>query len=79
MKSGSALAAAHRTWIDVKAWFTDGRDKAAIVTEVHRGENVLITFYQSAVDDSHITPKIRDLLFEQLKTVKEQNAAVDTL
>lgn len=79
IKSGSALAAAHRTWIDVKSWFTDGRDKQAIITEVHRGENVLITFYQSAVDDTSITPKVRDLLFEQLKTVKEQNASVDAV
>ncbi|CAF1068200.1 unnamed protein product [Rotaria sp. Silwood1] len=77
--SGSALAAAHRTWIDVKSWFTDGRDKAAIVTEVHHGENVLIKLYESAIEDPDIIVKVRDFLHEQLKTVKEQNASVDVL
>jgi len=79
VKTGSALAAAHRTWIDVKSWFTDGRDRSVIVSEIHRGENVLISLYQSAIDDQDILPKVRDLLFEQVKTIKEQNASVDAL
>ena len=79
VKSGSAIAAAHRTWIDVKAWFTDGRDKQAIVTEVHRGEEVLIKFYESAIEDANLLAKVRDFLQEQLKTVKEQNASVDAI
>ena len=79
MKTGSTIAAAHRTWIDVKAWFTDGRDKSVIITEVHRGEEVLITFYQSAIEDPNIVPKVRDFLQEQLKTIREQNASVDTI
>jgi len=79
VKSGSTLAAAHRTWIDVKSWFTDGRDKSAIVTEVHNGEAVLIKLYEAAIEDHDILVKVRDLLHEQLKTVKEQNASVDAL
>jgi uncharacterized protein (TIGR02284 family) len=79
VKTGSAMAAAHRTWIDVKAWFTDGRDKSVIVSEVHLGEEVLIKFYQSAIADPNIIPKVRDLLQEQLKTVTEQNASVDAI
>ncbi|CAF3597659.1 unnamed protein product, partial [Rotaria sp. Silwood2] len=73
IKSGSAIAAAHRTWIDVKTWFTDGRDKSAIAAEVHRGEQILIRFYEVAIEDANIPSKIRDLLAEQLKQVKEQN------
>ncbi len=79
IKSGSAIAAAHRTWIDVKTWFTDGRDKSVIASEVHRGEEILIMFYQTALQDPDILPQIRDLLQEQLKTVKEQNLAVDAI
>jgi uncharacterized protein (TIGR02284 family) len=79
IKSGSAIAAAHRTWIDVKAWFTDGQDKSVIITEVHRGEEILIKFYETAVEDPNINSKIRDLLQEQLQTVKEQNASVDVI
>ncbi len=63
----------------MKAWFTDGRDKSIIITEVHRGEEILIQFYQTALEDPNLLPKLRDLLQEQLKTVKEQNAAVDAI
>ncbi len=79
IKEGSTLAAAHRTWIDVKSWFTDGRDRSAIVAEVHRGEAVLIRLYETAIGDPDIVVKVRDLLNEQLKTIKEQNASVDAL
>ena len=58
---------------------TDGRDKSVIITEVHRGEGILIAFYEKALEDPNITPKVRDLLQEQLKTVKAQNASVDTI
>ncbi|CAF1446073.1 unnamed protein product [Rotaria magnacalcarata] len=79
IKSGSAIAAAHRTWIDIKAWFTDGRDKSVIITEVHRGEQILIKFYEAALEDQNILPKVRDLLHEQLTKVKEQNLSINTI
>ena len=63
----------------MKAWFTDGRDKSVIVTEVHNGEGVLIKLYETAIEDPDILVKVRDLLHEQLKIVKEQNASVDAL
>jgi hypothetical protein len=63
----------------VKSWFTDGRDKSAIVAEVHRGEEALITLYQNAIEDPDIVPKVRDLLHEQVKTIREQNASVDAI
>jgi len=79
VQSGSTLAAAHRTWIDVKSWFTDGRDKSAIVSEVHLGEAALIKLYESAINDPDVAIKVRDLLHEQLKIVKQQDASVDAL
>jgi hypothetical protein len=39
----------------------------------------LIKLYQTAIEDSDILPKVRDLLQEQMKTIQEQNAAVDAL
>jgi len=77
--SGSTLAAAHRTWIDVKSWFTDGRDRSAIISEVHLGEAYLIKQYELAIEDPDLNVKVRDLLHEQLKTIKEQDFAVDAL
>jgi uncharacterized protein (TIGR02284 family) len=79
VQSGSTLAAAHRTWIDVKSWFTDGRDRSAIIAEVHRGEAYLILQYEAAIQDPDVNVKVRDLLHAQLKTIKEQDAAVDAL
>ncbi|CAF1535165.1 unnamed protein product, partial [Adineta steineri] len=70
---------AHRTWIDVKAWFTDGRDKSAIISEVHLGEEALIKLYETAIEDSDIPLKLRDLLHAQVKIIKEQNASVDAI
>jgi hypothetical protein len=39
----------------------------------------LIKLYQAAIEDPDILPKVRDLLHEQMKTIKDQNAAVDAL
>ena len=43
--SGSGLAATRQAWIDVKAWLNDGRDKAAILAEIHRSEAHLMQQY----------------------------------
>jgi uncharacterized protein (TIGR02284 family) len=79
VQSGSIVGAAHRTWIDVKSWFSDGQDKSAIVAEVHRGEEILIKFYEMAIEDTDIVLKVRDLLHEQVKIIRGQNAAVNAL
>lgn len=79
IKEGSTLAAAHRAWIDVKAWYTDGLDKEAIINEVHRGEQILIKFYEAALEDPSISPTIRDFLLEQLAKVTDQNLSIDTI
>ena len=50
--SGSGLAAIHRSWFDAKTWFTDGRDKAAIIAEIHRSEMHLIQQYEEALSES---------------------------
>lgn len=79
VQSGSTLGAVHRTWIDVKSWFTDGRDKSAIIAEVHRGEETLIKGYEAAIEDPNIVATVRDLLHEQVKTIREQNASVNAI
>jgi uncharacterized protein (TIGR02284 family) len=75
--SGSGLAAVHRSWVDVKAWFTDGREKAAIIAEICRGETHLIQEYEAALlEDEYLTDKVRQVLQEQLKTIRAQYVAV---
>ena len=73
------MAAIHRTWINFKIWLNDHRDRSVIITEIHRGEQILIKFYETALEDPNIMPNVRNLLQEQLDKVKEQNSSVDTV
>ena len=80
MTSGSAAETAYDSWIDVKAWFNDGLDKAAIFAEVHRGEAHLIRHYIAALGEpKYLTDKVWRLLQEQLKSIKEQDASFYSL
>ncbi len=80
MTSGTGLEAAHEAWINIKAWFNDGLDKATIFTEVHRCEAHLIDHYIMALSQpEHLTDKVWRVLQEQLKTIKEQDAALYSL
>ena len=66
--------------MDVKAWFNDGLDKAAIFAEVHRGEAHLIRHYVAALSEpKHLTDKLWRLLQDQLKIIKDQDASVYAL
>ncbi|CAF3840666.1 unnamed protein product [Rotaria sp. Silwood1] len=78
--SSSGLGKAHQTWIDAKAWCTDGRSKASAIAEVHRGETRLIHLYDVALSEAEpLNEKVRQVLQEQLKTIREQDAAICVL
>ncbi|CAF3840681.1 unnamed protein product [Rotaria sp. Silwood1] len=78
--SSSGLGTAHQTWVDVKAWSTDGRGKAAAVAEVHRSETHLIHQYEVALSEAKLlNEKVREVLQKQLKTVQEQDATICVL
>jgi hypothetical protein len=75
--SGSNLPAVHRWWADVKAWFTEDGDKAAIVADIHHGEIHLIQQYEDALSEHELlTETVTQVLLEQLKIIREQDAAV---
>ena len=75
--SGSAVESIHDSWMNVKAWFNDGLDKAAIFAELHRGETHLIDHYITALSEpEHLTDKVWRILQEQLKSIKEQDASL---
>ncbi|MEM1365197.1 MAG: PA2169 family four-helix-bundle protein [Pseudomonadota bacterium] len=50
---GSLLAAAHRLWVDAKAWISDGDD--AIMQELIRGEESLLKAYDEAIEPATVT------------------------
>ena len=66
----SFLAAAHRTFLDLKQAFTTKDDKA-IITEVERGEDHIKSKFESALDDG-------DLLPSSLAVIREAFASVRT-
>lgn len=52
----SFLAAAHRTFLDLKQAFTSNTDKA-IVNEVERGEDHIKAKFESAIQDERLSPE----------------------
>jgi hypothetical protein len=59
------------------AWFTDGRSKTSIVAEIHHSETDLIHQYEVALSEPKLLNEaVRQVLQEQLKTIREQDAAI---
>lgn len=54
--SSSFLAAAHRTFLDLKQAFTSKNDKA-IIAEVERGEDHIKAKFESALQDGDLAPE----------------------
>lgn len=61
---GSAAAAVHRGWLNLKAAIT-GRDEAAVITECLRGEELAVKHYEDALKDEHLPPESRALVERQ--------------
>lgn len=60
---GTAAAALHRTWLQIKARVADDRDNA-VLQEAARGERYAVQAYDDAVADM-IPPDVRDLVEAQ--------------
>src|SRR5436190_1469294 len=57
----SFLAAAHRTFMNLKDAVT-GRDDKAVVEEVERGEDYIKEKYQAALSDTDVSPQVRQVI-----------------
>lgn len=68
--SGSTLASAHRLYVDLKSLLTGG-DRGAIIHEIERGENYLISQYQDILGHGMPEP-LKGLLQKQVKEVQSQ-------
>ena len=66
---GSLLASAHRTFMDLKTTVM-GNDEQAVVSEVERGEDVIKAKYESALEDSALSPTTRSLIADCYTSVK---------
>jgi uncharacterized protein (TIGR02284 family) len=74
---GTVSGAAHRGWVNLKAAIT-GRDKAAILTECERGEDVAKTAYADALEGP-LPPDIRVVLQRQYNGVRQNHDRVRNL
>ncbi|GHF47992.1 uncharacterized protein (TIGR02284 family) [Deinococcus metalli] len=77
-ESGSVGAALHRAWLNVRDALT-GRDDAAVVAEVERGEDVAVQNYQDVLDETDLPATIRALVEKQYAQVKASHDQVRDL
>ena len=66
---GSVLAAAHRTFMDLKQAFT-GRDDKAVIQEVERGEDYIKNKFEAALQDTNLDPLSRSVVEQAYRSVK---------
>jgi len=58
---GSAAGAAHRTWMDVKAFFAGDNDDA-MLEEAVRGDKAAIQDYDKALVETMMPPRIKEII-----------------
>ncbi|SNR39968.1 conserved hypothetical protein [Maribacter sedimenticola] len=61
---GSAAGAVHRTWMDVKSFFSGDNDEA-MLEEAVRGDKAAIEDYDKALAETMIPPRVKDLIRAQ--------------
>jgi len=66
---GTALAAGHRAFVNLKAAVT-GRDDKAIVAEVERGEDHIKAKFEAALKDDDLSPQCRSLVEMAYSSIK---------
>ncbi len=72
-KSGSVTGAAHRTWMEVKSWFSSDNDEA-MLEEAIRGEKASVEEYHDVLQETTLPASTKDILLSQ-KTEIEQGLA----
>jgi uncharacterized protein (TIGR02284 family) len=77
-QDSSILAAAHRTFMDLKHAIT-GKDDKAIVQEVERGEDQIKAKFEDAMKDSDLTPATRAAITDAFASVREGHDKMSTL
>ena len=75
---GSVLGAVHRGWVNLKSTMT-GRDDVAILEECERGEDVAKAVYRKALEDSSLTPDVRQAVQRQYDAVLRNHDQIRAL
>lgn len=68
----------HRTWLNVKAFFS-GHTTKSVLEECEFGEDATQKAYKSAIEDEGVSAYIKDILTEQEVTLKAAHDKVKAL
>jgi uncharacterized protein (TIGR02284 family) len=68
-EDSSFLAAAHRTFMDLKQALT-GKDDKAIVQEVERGEDFIKGKFEEALRDDDLSPSAREVVQTAFQSIR---------
>ncbi len=68
-KGGSATGAVHRTWMDVKAFFSADNEES-MLEEAIRGEKASVDEYAEVLEETSLPPSTERLLNEQMRTIQ---------
>lgn len=75
---GTAAAAAHRGFINLKSAVT-GKDDKAVINEVERGEDHLKSKFEDALADDELSPGARAVIQECFTSVKQGHDQMSAL
>ena len=75
---GTALAAAHRVFVDLKSAIT-GRDDKAVINEVERGEDHIKHKFEAALADNDVSAQTRAAISEAYESVRRGHDRVRDL
>lgn len=77
-KSGSVAGSAHRTWMEVKSWFSADTDEA-MLEEAIRGEKASVDEYREVLNETTLPGSTKELLKSQINSIEQGLSKIKTL
>lgn len=68
-KGGSVTGSAHRTWMEVKSWFSADNDES-MLEEAIKGEKASVDEYRDVLNDTALPGSTKQLLETQKNTIE---------
>lgn len=75
---GTTAGAAHRTWMDVKAFFSSDNDES-MLEEAVRGDKSAIEEYNEVIAETHLPGRVKEILREQRDIIQNDLETSDIL
>ncbi len=66
---GTAKGSAHRTWMDIKAFFSNDNDEA-MLEEAVRGDKAALSEYNEILGESMVPHRVKEIIREQRDEIK---------